>query len=131
MPSCSTPPTGPAARCGRASWTASPSTSAPTRSWDACRGPPRCAASSASAPLSLGLRGGMERLTSTLAAKLDVRLSTGVDAVTRSEHGRLSVAVRQGDPLEADAVVLAIPAPQAATILQSAPRAASELAQVR
>src|SRR5439155_24221129 len=35
------------------------------------------------APLFPGLRGGMERLTSTLAAKLNVSLSAPVDAVAR------------------------------------------------
>src|SRR5437763_6670652 len=51
------------------------------------------------APLFLGLRGGMERLTSTLAAKLNVSLSAPVDAVARSEGGRLAVAARVGPPL--------------------------------
>jgi len=62
------------------------------------------------APLFLGLRGGMERFTSTLAAKVGVTPSTSVDAVVRSESGRLAVAVRDGAPVEADAVVLAVPA---------------------
>src|SRR5438270_6880648 len=69
------------------------------------------------APLFLGVRGGMERLTSTLAAKLDVRLSTAVEAVARAESGRLAVAVRGGAPLGADVVVLATPASAAATLL--------------
>src|SRR4051794_27333491 len=72
------------------------------------------------APLFLGLRGGMERLTSTLAAKLDVSLSAPVDAVVRSEDGRLAVAVRDGEPLEADHVVLAVPASAAAPMLRGA-----------
>ena len=85
-----------------------------------------------SAPLFLGLRGGMEQLTSTLAAKLDVRLSTAVDAVVRSEGGRLAVAVGGDAPLEADAVVLATPASAAATLLRSAsPKAAGALGQIR
>src|SRR3954447_8255452 len=84
------------------------------------------------APLFVGLRGGLERLTSTLAAKVDVSLSTSVEAVVRSESGRLAVAVRDGAPLEADAVVLAVPASQAASILRAAsPTAATELARVR
>jgi oxygen-dependent protoporphyrinogen oxidase len=84
------------------------------------------------APLFLGLRGGMERLTSTLASKLDVRLSTPVEAVTRSENGRLTVAVGDGAPLEADAVVLAVPASRAATFVRAAsPQAAGSLSGVR
>src|SRR5438477_401484 len=51
-------------------------------------------------PVFFGLRGGMERLTSSLAAKLDVSLSTPVDAVARSEGGRLAVAVRGAAPVE-------------------------------
>jgi oxygen-dependent protoporphyrinogen oxidase len=84
------------------------------------------------APLFLGLRGGMARLTATLAAKVDVSPSMPVNAVVRSESGRLAVAVRDGAPLEADAVVLAVPASQAAAILRSAsPEAAAALEQVR
>jgi oxygen-dependent protoporphyrinogen oxidase len=84
------------------------------------------------APLFLGLRGGMERLTSTLAAKLDVSLSAPVDAVVRSEDGRLAVAVRDGEPLEADHVVLAVPASAAAPMLRgAAAKAADALAQTR
>ena len=83
------------------------------------------------APLFLGLRGGMERLTSTLAAKLDLRLSTPVDAVTTSA-GQLSVVVRGGEPLRADAVVLATPASTAAGALRGAsPSAAASLSQIR
>jgi oxygen-dependent protoporphyrinogen oxidase len=74
----------------------------------------------------------MERLTSTLAAKLDVRLSTPVEAVAQSENGRLTVAVRDGAPLEADAVVLAVPASRAATLVRAAsPQAAGSLSAVR
>ena len=84
------------------------------------------------APLFLGLRGGMERLTSTLAAKLDVRLSTPAEAVARSQGGRLAVAVRGDGPLEADAVVLATPASAATALLRGAsPKAAATLAQIR
>ena len=83
------------------------------------------------APLFLGLRGGMERLTSTLAAKLDIRLSTAVEAVSRPE-GHLSVAVRGGEGLPADAVVLATPAPTTAdALLGASPKAAASLSQIR
>jgi protoporphyrinogen/coproporphyrinogen III oxidase len=84
------------------------------------------------APLFLGLRGGMERLTSTLAAKLDVRLSTAVESITRTEGGRLTVAVT-GDPsLEADAVVVAVSAAAAAPMLRTASaKAGAALAQIR
>jgi len=84
------------------------------------------------APLFLGLRGGMERLTSKLATKLDVRLSTSVAAVARHDSGRLVVAIRNGEPLEADAVVLAVPASRAATLVGAAsPQAASALSATR
>jgi len=84
------------------------------------------------APLFLGLRGGMERLTSTLAAKLDVSLSTAVDAVTRSETGRLAVSTGDRPPLEADAVVLAVPASVAAPMLRAASdKASTALGQTR
>jgi protoporphyrinogen/coproporphyrinogen III oxidase len=83
-------------------------------------------------PLFLGLRGGMERLTSTLAAKLDVSLSAPVDTVVRSEDGRLALAVRDGEPLDADHVVLAVPASAAAPMLRgAAAKAADALAQTR
>lgn len=84
------------------------------------------------APLFLGLRGGMERLTSALAAKLDVRLSTGVESVSRSEGGRLTVDMRGGEPIDADAVVLAVPASVAAPMLRTAsPKAGAALAETR
>ena len=84
------------------------------------------------APLFLGLRGGMDRLTSTLAANVDVSLSTPVDAVARSEGGRLAVAVGGGTPIEAGAVVLAVPAAAAANVLRGASaKAAAALAQIR
>jgi oxygen-dependent protoporphyrinogen oxidase len=84
------------------------------------------------APLFLGLRGGMERLTSTLAAKLDVRLSSAVDAVARSENGHLAVAVRGGAPIDADAIVIAVPSAAAAKILGGAcAKASAALAQTR
>ncbi|MBV8159671.1 MAG: protoporphyrinogen oxidase [Acidimicrobiia bacterium] len=84
------------------------------------------------APLFLGLRGGMERLTATLSAKVGVRLATPVDAVTRAEGGRLAVAVGDGTPLDAGAVVLALPASGAARLLGAAsPKAAAALSQTR
>ncbi|MBV8979773.1 MAG: protoporphyrinogen oxidase [Acidimicrobiia bacterium] len=83
-------------------------------------------------PLFLGLRGGMERLTSTLAAKVDVSLSTGVDGVERTDAGRLVVNVHDGAPIETDAVVLAVPASAAAAMVRGASaKAAAELAQTR
>jgi protoporphyrinogen/coproporphyrinogen III oxidase len=84
------------------------------------------------APLFLGLRGGMERLTSTLAASLDVKTSTAVEAVGKAESGSLAVAVRGGGALDADAVVLAVPAAVAAPMLRTASaKAADALAQTR
>ncbi|MBV8560989.1 MAG: protoporphyrinogen oxidase [Acidimicrobiia bacterium] len=103
------------------------------------------------APLFLGLRGGMETLTSALAAKVDVSLSAPVEAVTRTTDGRLLVTwsggaptgaptgtpsgaptSAAGAPLEADAVVLAVPARRAAAIVRGASAtAAAALDQVR
>jgi len=84
------------------------------------------------APLFLGLRGGMERLTSTLAAKLDVSLSTPVEAVVRAESGRVAVALGDGATAEADAVVLAVPARTAAALVRGAsPQAAGVLSAIR
>jgi oxygen-dependent protoporphyrinogen oxidase len=73
-------------------------------------------------PLFWALNGGMAALIGTLAAVLrargvDVRLSSPVDVLERSSAGSWTVAAA-GCAFEADAVVLATPAPAAATLLR-------------
>jgi oxygen-dependent protoporphyrinogen oxidase len=87
----------------------------------------RRAASPSDAPLFLGLRGGLSRLTERLAADLDVRTGTTVACVRRGE-----VVLGDGTTLAAGAAVLAVPAPAAATLLRDAcPAAAGALDQIR
>lgn len=87
-----------------------------------------------SAPLFLTPRRGLGRLVDSLAVQLkrrgvDIRTSSPVGGLTRS-GGRWRLALPAG-PLEADAVVVAVPAPDAATALSaSAPAAARELAAI-
>jgi protoporphyrinogen/coproporphyrinogen III oxidase len=84
------------------------------------------------APVFLGLRGGLGRLTQRLVDDLDASLSTVVQGVTRSENGSLAVAVDGGAPREADAVVLAVPASTAARMLRGvSAKASSALEQIR
>ena len=84
------------------------------------------------APLFLGLKGGLERLTSRLAEAVKPQLSSSVRALTRSESGRIAVAVDEGTPIEYDAVVLAVPAAGAAGLLRDvSPKAAGALDQIR
>ncbi len=73
-------------------------------------------------PLFWALEGGMVSLIGTMAAVLqargvDVRLSSPVDALERFSPGRWTAATADG-AFEADAVVLATPAPAAATLLR-------------
>src|SRR4029077_6823245 len=64
--------------------------------------------------------------------KLDVRLSTAVEAITRAEGGRLTVAITGDPPLEGDAVVLGVPASAAVPMVRTASaKAAAALAQTR
>src|SRR5205823_747972 len=84
------------------------------------------------APLFLGLRGGMQRLTARLSEEVRLETSTPVTGVTRSDSGRLAVVTGDGAPLEADAVVLAVPAPDAAALLRgTSPKAAASLDHIR
>lgn len=83
----------------------------------------RARASAPSAPAApspamfLRLRGGLVRLTGALAARLGDDLRTGVGA-TRVRPTGAGFAVRAADDdIEADAVVLAVPAPDAARLL--------------
>ena len=69
----------------------------------------------------ISFKRGLEELTAALARELGprLRLDTVVETVTR-DRGQLQLGVRQGGErrtLEADAVVLALPAPQAAAVV--------------
>lgn len=81
---------------------------------------------------------GLSRLTEALADGGDVRLGRTVTRIERDEaHGtttgssRYVVYLDQGDPLAADAIVLAVPAPAAADLVRPhAPQTADRLADV-
>ncbi|WP_460830783.1 protoporphyrinogen oxidase [Nocardioides hungaricus] len=80
-----------------------------------------------------GIAGGMGRLTETLASPLDVRTDATVRELRRTERGwALTVGpTTSPEPVEADAVVLAVPAAPAARLLAGvAPAAAAELARI-
>jgi oxygen-dependent protoporphyrinogen oxidase len=86
-------------------------------------------------PLFAGLPGGLGRLPAAVAeaAGADVRLDTTVRALTRTPTGWRLTTGSAADPqaLDADAVVLAVPAAPAARLLaQVAPAAAEDLAGV-
>jgi oxygen-dependent protoporphyrinogen oxidase len=84
------------------------------------------------APLFLGLRGGMQKLTARLAEEIEVVPSAPASSLSRADTGRLTVAVDGQPPVEADAVILAVPAAAAARLLKTAsPKAATALAQIR
>jgi oxygen-dependent protoporphyrinogen oxidase len=82
-------------------------------------------------PVFGALRGGYATLVDALAAGVDVRLSTTVRALHRRADGWRLVLGPGQDDLEADAVVLAVPAPAAARLLAdvapAAARAAGEI----
>ncbi|WP_354642688.1 protoporphyrinogen oxidase [Kitasatospora camelliae] len=88
----------------------------------------------AAGPVFQGLRGGLGTLPeATLdhlrAAGVDLRTDHPVDELRRTPDGWR--AVSRGEVLHADAVVLTVPAPQAAALLRAdAPGAAAELAAV-
>ncbi|MBX2998620.1 MAG: protoporphyrinogen oxidase [Caldilineaceae bacterium] len=76
---------------------------------------------------------GMEELPRALAAQVraKMRLSTGVDSIERVGNGYL-LRLSDGEALQADAVVLAIPAAAAEKLLRPlVPAAASALGQLR
>ena len=89
-------------------------------------------------PVFAGITGGVGRLAQALAAGLDVRLSTTVRALLPEDptHGHRRWRLVTGPAVapqvvEADAVVLALPAPATARLLADvAPAAAAELAAV-
>ena len=89
-------------------------------------------------PLFLAVAGGMERLVERLASSLEgveLRTATAVTDVTkvRPDGGsRWQVACDRGPDVEADAVVLTIPAFAAAPVVAAvSPEAAAELAGIR
>lgn len=87
----------------------------------------------ASGPGFLTLRGGMGRLVDALTAALpDADLRTGVRVTSiEADGGRFRVATTGGD-VEGDAVVIALPAPDAAGLVSPiAPEAADALAGIR
>ncbi|MQW74743.1 protoporphyrinogen oxidase [Nocardioides sp. dk4132] len=89
--------------------------------------------SSGDGPVFAGLPGGMGRLPETLAASLDVRLSTTVRALERTGTGLRLVTGPTTAPvaLDVDAVVLATPAaPTARLLADLAPAAAADLAGI-
>ncbi len=82
------------------------------------------------------LRGGMAMLTDTLGESIqaDVRLRTPVTALARRDEGGflLTLGGAEGGTLEADDVVLAIPAHAAATLVQPIqPKLADALSAIR
>lgn len=86
-----------------------------------------------SSPVFVSLRGGVGRLPGALAASLDVRTSTTVRAIERTSSGYRLITgpVPQPVAYQADAVIIAVPAPKAARLLADlVPHAATELAGV-
>ena len=80
----------------------------------------------------LGIRAGMSRLVEALRGELvdvDVRTGCPVESINRS-GGALAVTTKDG-PVRADAVLVAVPAPAAARLLQPvAPDTARQLASI-
>ena len=90
-------------------------------------------AASSGTPVFAGITGGVSRLAQAAAAPLDTRFSTTVRELRRTGAGWQVVTGPVPAPgvVEADAVVLAVPAPAAARLLRDvAPVASQELAQV-
>src|SRR5581483_6463128 len=83
-------------------------------------------------PFLLSLRGGLGSLTERLAERLGDRVRTGLAATAVRRVGSgWRVVTTKGD-LEADAVVLTVPAPVAADLLaEAAPAAARPLGGIR
>ncbi len=84
-------------------------------------------------PVFAGLPGGMGGLTQTLAGRLEVRTGAAVRQLSRTEDGFALVVGPTSAPelVEADAVVLAVPATPASRLLVDlVPVAAAELAGI-
>lgn len=95
----------------------------------------RAATTTADGPVFATLRGGLTRLALTLAEQpgITVRTGTPVRELSRTTSGFRLVtgSVPQPSVVDADAVVIAVPANKAAPLLATvAPRAAAELAAV-
>ncbi|MGX2993894.1 protoporphyrinogen oxidase [Streptomyces sp. JNUCC 64] len=92
-------------------------------------------AAPAAGPVFMGVEGGVGTLPPAVADAVrahggEIRLATPVTGAHRTADGRWRITV-PGDALEADGVVLAVPAPVAARLLAAeAPAAAAELATV-
>ena len=87
-------------------------------------------ASGRPASMFLTLAGGLGDMVERLAEALkdvEVRLGTGVEALSPLGSGGWRVSVAGGEPLEADAVVLAVPSWQAARLLARADKPLAEL----
>lgn len=84
-------------------------------------------------PVFLGLAGGLELLVARLASDLhDVRLASPVRAVTRARAGGYRLHLPGEAHVEADAVVVTVPAHAAAGLLSSvSPTAAAALSGIR
>ncbi|MFP8906030.1 protoporphyrinogen oxidase [Streptomyces atacamensis] len=102
---------------------------------DAVRGVQRrAAAGRQDGPVFMGIEGGMGRLPGAVAdtcraAGADIRTGAPVSELRRTGSGWTAVAA--GSRLEADAVVLAVPAPAAARLLAGlSPAAAAELERI-
>ena len=98
------------------------------------RSPPAGAGGS-SGPVFLAVGGGMERLVERLAASLDgveMRLGTSVSALAGAGEQRWRLACDPGPDVEADAVVLTVPAFAAAPLVAGvSPEASAELGRIR
>jgi protoporphyrinogen/coproporphyrinogen III oxidase len=84
-------------------------------------------------PMFLRPRGGVDRLTSALTDRLGprVRTGTGAAAISAGAAGGWLVRFEDGEAIEADAVVMAVPAPAAARLLAGvADTAAAELGRI-
>jgi oxygen-dependent protoporphyrinogen oxidase len=89
------------------------------------------------APPFISFRAGTQELIEALVRELprrgaDLRLNCGVRALSRRHAGGYTVALTDGETLQADAVILATPAATAADLLQTAaPDAAARLREFR
>lgn len=95
--------------------------------------PPAPAPGSKPRPVFMGPRDGMQRIADALVGAIESaggELQTGalVTALEHGEAGRIRVVVEGADPVEYDAVVLAVPARAAAALLRAhVPRSAEAL----
>ncbi len=90
------------------------------------------AGSDPDAPVFHSFVGGMRVLVDALEASLDGHITTGVgvEALDSIPGGSVRVTLSNGDVLTAPAVVLAAPAPAAASLTQAWPGASTDLAAI-